>query len=97
MSAPVHEYAILTIDPARAAEFAAVLPDAERVLRGAPGVRSVEFQRAVDRPEVYLLKVGWDSVEDHVERFPSTPQAERLAATIGGFFLETPFVAHFER
>lgn len=97
MSAAVYEYATLTIDPERSGDFAAVLPAAERILRSAAGCRSVEFLRAIDRPEVYLLRVGWDSIEDHLERFPASPQAAELAATIGDFFVEAPFVVHFER
>jgi hypothetical protein len=43
-----------------------------------------------------LLRVGWNSIEDHIDRFPGTPQASLLATTIGGYFAEEPMVVHFE-
>jgi hypothetical protein len=56
----------------------------------------VSFHRSLDRPGTYLLRVGWDRIEDHIATFPGTPQAILLAKTIGGYFTEEPMVIHFE-
>lgn len=93
----IHEYALLTIDPADAEAFDAVIPAAEQILLGAPGCLTAELQRSVDLPGTYLLRVGWERIEDHLEVFPTTPQSDRLAATIGGYFAADPIVAHFAR
>jgi len=93
----IYEYAVLTIDSARGAEFDAVIADAERILLSAPGCASASLQRSVDRPELCLLRVGWEDIDDHLVRFPGSEPADRLARTIGRFFVEEPLVAHFRR
>jgi heme-degrading monooxygenase HmoA len=92
----IYEHAYLTIDPARSAEFEKALDAGRGHLLAAPGCREVSVSRSVDRPGVYLLRVGWDRIEDHLEVFPATSQAVRLAETIGSFFLGEPTVIHFD-
>ncbi|WP_100810117.1 antibiotic biosynthesis monooxygenase family protein [Microbacterium sp. BR1] len=65
----VYEYALLTTAPEQSAEFEASFPEAIAILRSSPGCHDVELQAAVDRPGIYLLKVGWSRVEDHVVTF----------------------------
>lgn len=93
----VVEYAMLTVASPDVEEFASRLPEAESILRESPGCESVAFQQSTDRPDVFLLRVGWSRIEDHTERFASSHLATRLADLIGGFFVEQPFVAHFPR
>ncbi|MBL5972299.1 MAG: antibiotic biosynthesis monooxygenase [Candidatus Leucobacter sulfamidivorax] len=93
----VHEYALLEIVPERIDEFRSHEARAAEILTAAPGCVTVEFQLAVDQPATVLMKVGWDRIEDHLEVFPTTPQAEQLAALIGEFFATPPVVIHFER
>ena len=92
----IYEHAHLKIDPARAAEFEAALPVAIQALSEAPGNKEVAFSRSVDQPGTYLLRAGWDRISDHLEVFPTTPQAATLGAAIAGFFVEPPLVIHFE-
>lgn len=92
----IYEHGHLVIDPARAQEFEAAVPTARTALMDAPGCHEVSFFRSADKPGTYLLRVGWDRVEDHLEVFPTTPQAEALAAAIAGYFTEAPLVIHFE-
>lgn len=91
----IFEYAMLTVAANDIDAFAKALPEAESVLRESPGCESVAFQHSTDRPEVFLLKVGWQRLEDHTERFASSELATRLGDLIGRFFVEPPFVAHF--
>ena len=92
----IYEHAHLTIDPNRAAEFERAVLRGREYLLAAPGCREVSVSRSVDRPGVYLLRVGWNRIEDHLEVFPATPQAASLADAIGGFFIEEPAVVHFD-
>jgi heme-degrading monooxygenase HmoA len=92
----IHEHAHLTVAAGNASAFEAALPTARQHLLEAPGCREVSFHRSVDQPGKYLLRVAWDSLEDHLETFPTTPQAEQLADTIGGYFAGKPLVVHFE-
>ncbi|GAA2345936.1 antibiotic biosynthesis monooxygenase family protein [Streptomyces violaceusniger] len=91
----IYEHARLTIDPADAEKFEQAVPAGREALLSAPGCREVSFLRSVDQPGVYLLKVGWDSITDHLEVFPTTPQAARLADAIASFWTKAPEVIHF--
>lgn len=91
----IYEHAHLVIDPARADEFEAAVPIALKALRDAPGCREATVSRSVDTPGTYLLRAGWDRIEDHLENFPTTPQAAEVGAAIAGFFTEAPLVIHF--
>ncbi|MBA3745315.1 putative quinol monooxygenase [Sporichthya sp.] len=92
----VYEHAHLVIDPARADEFEAAVPLALKALRDAPGCQEANISRSVDQPGTYLLRAGWDHLEDHLEVFPTTPQAATVGEAIAGFFTEAPLVIHFE-
>lgn len=92
----IYEHAYLTIDPNRAQEFEKAVPVAREHLLAAPGCREATVVRSVDQPGTYLLRVGWDRIEDHLEVFPTTPQSKALAATIAGFFVQTPTLVHFD-
>lgn len=91
----VVEYALLTIEPDAVDTFEERIPAAREILLSSPGCRSVTFLHSVDRPEVFLMKVGWDRIEDHLEVFAGSELAPRLAGVIGELFAEAPVVAHF--
>ena len=92
----IYEHAHLVIDSAKVTEFESAAPDARKALLDAPGCREVSIFRSVDQPGTYLLRVGWDRIEDHLEVFPTTPQARTLGEAIAGFFAEAPLVIHFD-
>lgn len=92
---PVTEHAVMQVDPARAAEFEAVLPEAIAVLSGCPGCRSVRVSRRVEEPGAYLLLVEWDTLADHVDGFRGSPAFDRWRALVRDFWLELPTVEHF--
>jgi quinol monooxygenase YgiN len=92
----VYEHAHLVIDPSRSDEFEAAVPVALKALRDAPGCQEAEISRSVDQAGTYLLRAKWARIEDHLEVFPTTPQAADLGAAIAGFFTEAPLVIHFE-
>jgi quinol monooxygenase YgiN len=91
----IYEHALLTVEAADTEKFERAVPAARAALLDAPGCREVSVRRSVDRPGAYLLKVGWDRIEDHLEVFPATPQAARLVDAIGSFFAKEPEVIHF--
>ncbi|QJU55628.1 antibiotic biosynthesis monooxygenase [Herbiconiux sp. KACC 21604] len=93
----VHEYALLTVAVDDVDAFEASHPAASSILLSSPGCRSVEFQRSIDEPGIYLMKVGWDRVEDHLDTFASSAAAIELSEVIGRYFSSPPTVAHFER
>ncbi|MFD9667188.1 antibiotic biosynthesis monooxygenase family protein [Rhodococcus sp. NPDC059968] len=92
----IYEHAHITIDADKRTEFEDAFARAKKYLLDANGGKTVEIVRSVDDPGLYLLRVGWDSVEDHTEVFATSINGKLLAEAIGGFFTETPSVAHFE-
>lgn len=92
---PVTEHAIMTVDPARAAEFEAVLPAAIAHVRGAAGCRSARVSRRVEAPGAYLLVVEWGSLDDHVVGFRGSPAFPAWRALVAPYWLELPTVEHF--
>lgn len=93
----VHEYALLRVDADDIDAFEASQRAASSILLASPGCRSVEFQRSIDERGVYLMKVGWDRVEDHLDTFASSAAAIELGEVFGRYFSSPPTVAHFER
>ncbi|MDF3307543.1 antibiotic biosynthesis monooxygenase family protein [Rhodococcus sp. T2V] len=92
----IYEHAYVTVDAGNRTEFEDVFTRAKKYLLDANGGKTAEIVRSVDHPGLYLLRVGWDSVEDHTELFASSTNGKNLGEAIGHFFIETPQVIHFE-
>jgi heme-degrading monooxygenase HmoA len=92
----IYEYACVTVDIDESAAFEEAFANAKKYLLDANGGKTAEIVRSVDRPGLYLLRVAWDSVEDHTEHFASSVNGQRLDAAIGHYFVEEPQVIHFE-
>lgn len=92
----IYEHAYLRINAANQATFEQAAPKVRAILLSAEGCREVLISKSVDEPDAYLLLVGWDSIEDHLERFPDSEQGAALGDLIGGLFASEPVVKHFE-
>jgi heme-degrading monooxygenase HmoA len=90
----VVEHALISVTPGREAEFEAVFGRAHAVISQADGFRWAELTRFVERPSVFLLLVGWDSIEAHTEGFRGGPLFGPWREVIGPFFAEPPVVGH---
>lgn len=88
------EHALIHVTPGREDEFAAQFPRARAVIEQAEGFRWAELHRFVERPSVFLLLVGWDTLEAHLEGFREGPLFAQWRAVIGPFFAEPPVVEH---
>ncbi|MDR6436596.1 heme-degrading monooxygenase HmoA [Paenarthrobacter nicotinovorans] len=91
----IYEHAELRINPETEEEFLAEFTAATHLLLAAQGCHSVELQASVDTAGIYLLRVGWESLEDHTVVFPGTSQAEVLYKILLAHCLEAPHVVHF--
>lgn len=92
----IYEHAHITVVTGREDDFERAFVTAAPILASAPGCRSVALYPSADTPSLYLLHVGWDCVEDHLERFPTTPQAAAFADAVAEFFSAPPTVTHFD-
>jgi len=92
----IYEHAHLRIAEEDRAAFENAASQARKILLSAAGCRDVQIKRSVDEPGLYLLRVGWDSIEHHLEHFPHSEQAEALGKLIGHLFAAEPVVTHFD-
>ncbi|NUS22779.1 MAG: antibiotic biosynthesis monooxygenase [Streptomyces sp.] len=93
----VVEHARLTVEAGREQEFQEVFGKARLVLAEAEGFRWAELLRCEERPRVFLLLVGWESVEAHMTGFRESERFQRWRALVGPFFAEPPAVAHYQQ
>ncbi|MEV7738066.1 antibiotic biosynthesis monooxygenase family protein [Streptomyces sp. NPDC088921] len=91
----IHEHAELHVRPGAGARLEADFATARHLLLEAPGCRSAELLRSVDHPDTYLLRVGWERLEDHTEVFPETPQAKAFAEVVAPHCVARPRVVHY--
>lgn len=89
----VVEHAQISVVPGREEEFAALFPTARAVIAQADGFRWAELHRFVERPSVFLLLVGWTTLEAH-QGFRDSPLFAQWRGHIGPFFAAPPVVEH---
>ncbi|MBP2364336.1 antibiotic biosynthesis monooxygenase family protein [Pseudonocardia parietis] len=91
----VVEYAYITVVPGRESDFEEAFAKAEPILAAAHGCRSTALHRDVEHLGSYLLRVGWERLEDHLEAFPTSEAGKEFAGHVAHFFAEPPVVRHF--
>lgn len=92
----VVEYAHLMITSGREAEFEAAFRAAKSVLTGAAGCLEADLFRDSEEPASYLLRVRWETLADHLERFPASEAGATFASEVAHFFASAPTVRHFD-
>ena len=95
LAAPVLEHALLDVRPGLADEFERAMAQALPIITAVPGCRGARVTRCLERPDTYLLLVGWDSVEAHTTGFRGTEPYERWRALLHRFYDPFPVVEHF--
>ncbi|MGY5307667.1 antibiotic biosynthesis monooxygenase family protein [Nocardia gipuzkoensis] len=89
------EHALLPVRPERAAEFEAAFAAARPIIASMPGFRSLSLSRGVESPGSYLLRVEWDSLDDHVVGFRGSPDYQCWKDLLHHFYDPFPVVEHF--
>ncbi|WP_069758127.1 antibiotic biosynthesis monooxygenase [Streptomyces sp. LUP47B] len=91
----IYEHAELLVRPGAGGRLEADFATARHLLLETSGCRSAELLRSVDQPDTYLLRVGWERLEDHTEVFPGTPQAKAFAEAVAPHCVARPRVVHY--
>ena len=89
------EHAELSVTPGREAEFEAAFRSAAPIISGSPGFRRLLLSRCLERENVFLLLVEWNSLEDHTEGFRGSPGYQEWRRLLHGFYDPFPVVEHF--
>ena len=90
------EQAEFTITEGREQEFEDVMRTARTVVAQAPGFVWIELARGVERPSVYLVRIAWRSVENHLRDFRESPLYANWSALVRPFLSAEPRVEHLE-
>ncbi len=93
--AGVLEHAVLDVAPGRENEFELAFAEARRFIASAAGFRWLRLSRCVERPNRYLLLVGWERLEDHTEGFRGSPAYQEWRRLLHHFYDPFPAVDHF--
>ena len=89
------EHALLSVEPARSADFEAAFGRAKALIAASPGFRRLSLSRCLEREDRYLLLVEWDRLEDHTEGFRGSPAYQEWKAQLHSFYDPFPVVEHF--
>jgi heme-degrading monooxygenase HmoA len=89
------EVAELSVTAGLEEAFVETLFDASGVLSRATGYQFMEVARGIDRPSVFLFRIGWETVKDHLE-FRETDDYETWREFIGPFLDGASRFEHFE-
>lgn len=92
----VYEINMVNVVPDQAARFEAAFAQAGSLLRRVAGCRSVALMRCVERPGQYQVRIGWGRLQDHVDHYPTTPEAAEIRALLRPL-IETSDAAHFHK
>jgi len=89
------EHALLSVTPDRVAEFESAFGQAESIISSMPGFRRLQLSRGHERPNVYLLLVEWDELEDHTEGFRQSSGYQQWKDLLHHFYDPFPVVEHY--
>jgi heme-degrading monooxygenase HmoA len=91
----ITEHVELPVIPGREEEFEAAFADAKRIIAASPGFRGLILSRCLERSNVYLLLVQWDTIDDHMIGFRESPAYDEWRARLHHFYDPFPTVEHY--
>lgn len=86
----------MTVAAGQHEAFEAALAEAVAVLAQAGGFAGVEVSRGIERPDAYLVRISWQTLEDHTVGFRESELFTQWRALIGPYFAQAPVVEHWE-
>jgi heme-degrading monooxygenase HmoA len=89
------ELAQLTIVAGRETEFESVFRSAISTAAASHGYLAHELRRSIESPDRYMLRIEWETLEDHTVGFRGSPAFTQWRAQVGPFFASAPVVEHF--
>ncbi len=90
------EHALLPVRPGLGSDFEQATERALPIIRSMPGCIRAEVSRCVEEPNLYLLLVEWERLEDHDPGFRGSAQYEEWKRLLHHFYDPFPTVQHFE-
>ncbi len=92
----IHEIAVFTIKKGQGPVFEKAMAKAKQVIAASPGFLGMEIAASVENPGRYMLRVGWNTVDDHMVGFRQSERFKEWRAHIQDFFDGPPAVEHYQ-
>jgi heme-degrading monooxygenase HmoA len=93
----VQETFLLEVQPGTEREFEHAFREATNILGPTKGYLGTELQRCIETENRYLVSIKWETVEDHMIGFKSSPAFEEMKALIGPYYFKPPIVEHYQK
>ncbi|MFM2057094.1 MAG: hypothetical protein RLY71_1479 [Pseudomonadota bacterium] len=91
------EVADIRIEPSRQVDFEqAVHHGIQTVIAKSNGFQGYQVRHSVESPGRYLLLLEWETLEDHTVGFRGSAAYSQWRNIVADFFIQPPFVEHFE-
>jgi len=90
------EYIRYSVGADRGDALLAAYAEAQVSLRASPHCLGYELARCVDAPEVFILRIQWDSAEGHLKGFRSSPAFQSFLKAIQPFVKDIAEMRHYE-
>lgn len=90
------EIAQFRLKPKSTASFEVGVAQAVGLFRRAKGFRKLRLLRTIEDPDLFMLHVEWETLEDHTKRFRESDDFQEWRKLVGEYFAEVPKVVHCE-
>ena len=90
------EIAILHVKPELDSTFVASFKQASAIISSMKGYMKHELQRCLERDNQYALLVWWETLDDHVAGFRSSPEYQEWKKLLHHYYEPFPVVEHYE-
>ena len=77
-------------------EFEDAYKKAGEPLRASPHCLRYELSHCVEKPESYVLRIEWDSLDGHMKGFRTSPVFQTFFAAVRPFFNQIEEMNHYE-
>jgi len=90
------EVASLSIVPDGAADFEKAFEIAKTLIARQRGFLGLSLRKCLERPNVYILLVSWETMEDHTKGFRESLDYLEWKRLLHHFYDPFPIVEHYE-
>jgi heme-degrading monooxygenase HmoA len=90
------EYIRYKISRERQREFEEAYTNASASLNASKHCQMYELAHSTEEPELYILRIEWDSLEGHMKGFRSSPEFRDFYRYVQPFFNDIQEMRHYE-
>jgi heme-degrading monooxygenase HmoA len=90
------EYIRYKIPRERQREFEEAYANASRSLDASKYCQMYELTHCAEEPELYILRIEWDSLDGHMKGFRSSPEFRDFFRYVQPFFNDIQEMRHYE-